>query len=130
MFSSYYRKLFGKSKLARKRLQAVRRSVLFRPDIESLEGRRVLAFTAPVSFPVGTNPAGIAVGDFNGDTKDDMAVVNTGVSVSVLMSNGDGTFQPKVDYPVGLGAVDATAGDLKRRWQVGLGCCWYREWTF
>ena len=112
MFSSYYRKLLGKSKLARKRLQAVRRSVLFRPDIESLEGRRVLAFTAPVSFPVGTNPAGIAVGDFNGDAKDDMAVVNTGVSVSVLMSNGDGAFQPKVDYPVGLGAVDATAGDL------------------
>lgn len=112
MFSSVYRKLFGKSKLARKRLQAARRSVLFRPDIESLEGRRVLAFTAPVSFPVGTNPAGIAVGDFNGDARDDMAVVNTGVSVSVLMSNGDGSFQPKVDYPVGLGAVDATAGDL------------------
>ncbi len=112
MFSTYYRKLFGKSKLARKRMQAARRSVLVKPNLESLEGRRLLAFTTPVSYPVGTNPAGIAVGDFNGDAKDDMAVVNTGVSVSVLMSNGDGSFQPKVDYPVGLGAVDATAGDL------------------
>jgi hypothetical protein len=33
-------------------------------------------------------------GDFNGDGIPDLATANSGRSVSVLMSNGDGTFQP------------------------------------
>jgi hypothetical protein len=59
-----------------------------------------VAFKAPVSYPVGTNPAGVSVGDFNGDGKLDLAVINHGWSdtgddggVSILLGNGDGTFQ-------------------------------------
>ena|SRR5437660_228453 len=58
-------------------------------------------FQTAHSYPVGTNPAAVAVGDFNGDGKMDLAVVNFGDpsvndngSVSILLGNGDGTFQP------------------------------------
>ena len=44
-----------------------------RLGFENLEGREVPAFLAPVSYTAGANPAGIAVGDFNGDGRDDMA---------------------------------------------------------
>jgi hypothetical protein len=79
-----------------------------------LEARDVPAFLAPVAYPAGTSPASIAVGDFNGDGRDDMAAVNQTLAgtVSVLISNPDGSFQPGVSYPAGTSPVDVTAGDL------------------
>ena len=54
------------------------------------------------NFPVGTNPQWVAVGDFNGDGKSDLAVVNNGdTTVSILLGKADGTFMPHVEYPVG-----------------------------
>jgi hypothetical protein len=44
-------------------------------------------------FPTST-PAAVVTGDFNGDTRPDLAVANSDSStVSVLLGNGDGTFQ-------------------------------------
>ena len=68
-------------------------------------------------------------GDFNGDGRLDLAVVNgtlqngvTGGSsdVSILMGNGDGTFQPAVDYPVGYGAGGIVAGDFRGNGKLDL----------
>ena len=70
-------------------------------------------FTGPQSYAVGTSPAAIVVGDFNGDGKIDLAVANTGSGdVSILLGNGDGTFQPAVNYAAGNSPTDIAVGDF------------------
>lgn len=64
----------------------------------------------------GTNPQTIVTGDFNRDGNLDFALVdyNEGHagSVSVFLGKGDGTFQPKVDYPVGSGPDAMATADV------------------
>jgi Bacterial Ig-like domain (group 3)/FG-GAP-like repeat len=76
-------------------------------------------FNSPtVSYPTGTaaSALGLVVGDFNGDGKPDLAVVNnysTGTAdVAVLIGNGDGTFQAPVNYPIAAPATNITTADL------------------
>jgi hypothetical protein len=55
----------------------------------------------------------VAVGDFAHNGKLDLAVANPGSNtVSVLLGNGDGTFQQRVDLPVGTLPVAVVAADL------------------
>src|SRR3989442_1462779 len=59
---------------------------------------------ATQTFPSGPNPQVVAVGDFNGDGKLDLAVANAGsTTVSVLLGNGDGTFQAARTFAVKIG---------------------------
>jgi Bacterial Ig-like domain/FG-GAP-like repeat/RTX calcium-binding nonapeptide repeat (4 copies)/FG-GAP repeat len=52
-------------------------------------------------FQVGSIPSSVTSADFNGDRKADLAVTNqSSHNVSVLLGNGDGTFQAKQDFPV------------------------------
>lgn len=54
--------------------------------------------TAPL---VGAQPLAVAVGDFNGDGKLDVAVANSGDNtVTILLGNGDGTFTPASGSPI------------------------------
>jgi len=63
----------------------------------------------------GTNPAGIALADLNGDGRLDLATVNQGSNtVSVILTKMDGTFSAKVDYPVGNTPVQLVAADFNR----------------
>ena len=86
-------------------------------------------FSAPTSFTVtaspagafgtvmnnstGTNPSGIASGDFNNDGKADLVTADSGAnSVSILLGKGDGTFRPRADYNAGNKPVSVAVGDF------------------
>ena len=56
----------------------------------------------PCNYGAGHEPVSVAVGDFNGDGKLDLAVANyESNNVSMLLGNGDGTFQAAVNYGAG-----------------------------
>jgi hypothetical protein len=72
-------------------------------------------FQAPVQYNTGANPTGIAVADFNGDGKLDLVTADNGPgpnNVSVLLGNGDGTFQAPQNYSAGGGALNVTVADV------------------
>jgi hypothetical protein len=67
-----------------------------------------LGFKPAVNYTVGTAPRAVGSGDFNGDGKMDLAIANYGDptatddgGVSVLLGNGDGTFQDQRNVVVG-----------------------------
>ena len=70
-------------------------------------------FGAATSYPVGTSPAAVAVGDFNGDGKLDVAVANNGSSnVSILLGYGDGTFKAATNFNAGNNPSAIAVGDF------------------
>jgi hypothetical protein len=70
-------------------------------------------FSRAVNYGVGSQPDSVAVGDFNGDGKADLAVANgAGGNVSVLLGNGNGTFQAARTYWAGTNPTSVAAGDF------------------
>lgn len=70
-------------------------------------------FAAPATYSTGSTPSGIVSADLNGDGILDLVTPNIGSnSVSVLLGNGDGTFQAKVDYVVGLQPNSVAVADM------------------
>lgn len=60
------------------------------------------SFQAPSNFPTQASPGFVSTGDMNGDGMLDLVVFDYGyglLSVSILLGNGDGTFQPDQGYP-------------------------------
>lgn len=71
------------------------------------------SFVAKADFPLGQSLYGVAVADLNADGKPDLVVSNGGSNnVSVLLGNGDGTFQAAVNYPVGSNPSGVQIGDF------------------
>ncbi|HKW33302.1 MAG TPA: FG-GAP-like repeat-containing protein [Candidatus Acidoferrum sp.] len=57
-------------------------------------------FQKPVAIPAGSNPTAVATGDFNGDGKQDFAVVNQNDnSVSIFLGDGTGKFTAATGSP-------------------------------
>jgi hypothetical protein len=66
-----------------------------------------------VFYQAGALPNYIAIGDFNGDHKLDLAVANSGENtVSLLFGNGDGTFKSKVSIQIPDFAWHIAAADF------------------
>jgi hypothetical protein len=108
-FHSWLRNL--RSRLEKSRAKPTHRrnrsrySTAPRPRIEALDERIVPAFLAPVDYATGSYPWAVVAADFNNDTLLDLAVANTDDStVSVLLGNDDGTFQPALNPAPATGA--------------------------
>src|SRR5262245_11415071 len=64
-------------------------------------------FQPYVIYPTGSRPEAVAIGDLDGDGRNDIAVLTSfsadagnDYSVHVFLQDGDGTLKPRVKYPV------------------------------
>ena len=73
-------------------------------------------FSNATSFPVGPRPSSVAIGDFNGDGKQDLAVTNYNSgnpsNVSILLGDGTGNFGAATNFAVGSGPFSMAVGDF------------------
>ena len=87
-------------------------------------------FQPRTSYAVGRQPYSVALGDFNGDGKLDLAVANAlDNSVSVLLGNGDGTFQTQTTYATGSGPYVVVANDFNGDGKLDLAVVNYSDNT-
>src|SRR5439155_606696 len=71
------------------------------------------SFGAATNFAVGTTPESVAVGDFNGDGKQDVATANTNSNnISILLGTATGSFGAATNFAVGTNPVSVVVGDF------------------
>jgi len=111
MWFNWYRRLVGKRSAGQNRRP---RSVCLRLGL--LDDRIVPSFLPPINYAV-TNAGVMVTGDFNGDGRLDLATANGGTapSISVLLGNGDGSFQAPQNSALG-----AVPGSLYTGAQSGI----------
>jgi hypothetical protein len=74
-----------------------------------------------VTFSTGTKPFYVLTADFNGDGKLDLAVADESANtVSILLGNGNGSFQTHVDYATGAAPTWIAAGDFNGDGKIDL----------
>lgn len=100
--------------------------------VQILLGRADGTFNDPAVCPIGFNcdrvvyevgnfPSSVAVGDFNRDGNSDLVVTNAlSNSISILLGNGDGTFQPPVSYSTGDFPWGVVIGDFNGDKKIDL----------
>ena len=100
------------------------------PSVSVLLGNGDGTFQAPRHFAAGSVPQSVAVGEFNGDGRPDLAVVNVfDRNVSVLLGNGNGTFQAPRNFAVGAFPVSVAVGEFNGDGRLDLAVANRDGWT-
>ena len=92
-------------------------------------------FAPKADVAAGTSPFALTIGDLNGDQKQDIVVANSGQfpndpgSVSILLGNGNGTFQAAKNLTLGNGPVSAAIGDFNHDGKADLAVANFRDNT-
>jgi CSLREA domain-containing protein len=82
-------------------------------DVSVVLGDGAGGFSSSTPFTVGTTPLSVAVGDFNGDGKQDLAAANgNSNNLSVLLGNGAGSFSAAVNFAAGTAPLSVAVGDF------------------
>ena len=85
-------------------------------DVSILKNTGTGTFTAAVNYSLGapnTQPVAIALGDLNGDGKNDLAIANTySLKATVLINDDKGTFNAAKVYAAGSSPYSSAIGDL------------------
>lgn len=77
------------------------------------------AFGSPTAYTVGVGSHTMTTGDFNNDGKLDIATMNSGTS-SLLLGNGDGTFQAHRDAAIPGNSTNVLVGDYNHDGNLDL----------
>jgi hypothetical protein len=78
-------------------------------------------FADKATYPTDSHPYSVAVGDFNKDTRLDLAVVNAdSASVSILLGFGNGSFAYQIRYRAGSRPVAIAVGDFNNDTRLDL----------
>ena len=84
-------------------------------QIVVLLGKGDGTFQKPIKFSIPA-PVALAVGDFNGDGKEDLAVVEYGgtgqSTITILLGDGTGKFRQSASYPSGVETTGVAAADF------------------
>ena len=82
-------------------------------NVSILLGDGVGSFNLATNFEAGVSPYSVAVSDFNGDGKQDLAVANSVPgTVSILLGDGQGQFSSPTSFDVGSYPYAVVAGDF------------------
>jgi hypothetical protein len=74
---------------------------------------KTATFGPAANYMVGSSPAGLATGDFNGDGVADLAVTNQyDNNISIFLGVGNGSFGAATYFAVGIGPVSVAVGDF------------------
>jgi hypothetical protein len=92
-------------------------------ELSILIGNGDGTFKAAANVTAGVQPGFVVLADVNGDGKLDIVLVNLGLTagysappdpggVTIMLGNGDGTFQKGVNYAVGINPSAVAVGDV------------------
>jgi hypothetical protein len=70
------------------------------------------SFSAPVAYPTGSSPVGVALSDVNGDGRRDLVVAADDGTITTRLNAGDGTFKARRDDDTGSGPSTLAVGDV------------------
>jgi hypothetical protein len=80
-----------------------------------------------VYYATGMHPSAVVVTDLNNDGRPDLVIANSAsYTLSVLIGNGDGTFQPAVRYLIDFGPIyGLAAGDFNGDGNIDIAAAGY-----